>query len=171
LFSFYLNVGGKADGFRLFWPVDYLAAGQAIGIGNGTQTQFQLQKQYISGSRTYSRIVQKPITSLVQDFQGSYLTDTVVVYLNAVVQSHAAGYHGTSTYTLDETSGVVTFGIAPLTGSIVTADFQFHLPVRFDVDDMTNLEVLESDVYGGNALISWSQLNLTEIRIEPVVLT
>jgi len=105
---------------------------------------------------------------LVKDFQGNSLTDTVKVYDNASLQTHNAGYvsGGGVQYTLNETTGVVTFATAPLNGHIITADGQFHFPVRFDIDDMSNAQVLESDVYGGNGLITWSQINICEIRIE-----
>jgi len=169
LYNFFLNVGGKADAWRLFWPLDYSFAAQVIGTGTGSQTTFQLMKTYTTATRTYSRIINKPITSLVQNFQAGYLTDTVNVYNNAVLQTHNTGYisGGGVQYTLDQTTGVVTFATPPALGHIITADGQFHFPVRFDVDDQTNAQVLESDVYGGNALITWSQVNLIEIRIQP----
>lgn len=169
VYNFMLNVGGKADAFRLFWALDFSASGATIATADGVKTQFQLQKQYVTNTRTYTRIVSKPITSRVKDFQGNSLTDTVKVYDNAVLQTHNAGYvsGGGVQYTLDETTGVITFATAPTSGHIITADFQFHFPVRFDIDDMTNAQVIESDVYGGNAIITWSQVNLCEIRIVP----
>jgi uncharacterized protein (TIGR02217 family) len=169
VYNFFQNVGGKADPWRLFWALDYSFAGSVIGTGDGTTTTFQLQKQYTTNTRTYNRIINKPITSLVKDFQGNSLTDTVNVYDNAVLQTHSPGYlvGGGYQYTLDQTTGVVTFTTPPAAGHIITADGQFHFPVRFDIDDMTNAQVLESDVHGGAALVTWSQVNIIEIRIEP----
>jgi uncharacterized protein (TIGR02217 family) len=59
----------------------------------------------------------------------------------------------------------VTAATAPALSVVVTADFQFHIPVRFDVDDMSGALVEESDVVGGNALITWPNVNLVEVRI------
>lgn len=168
VYNFFQNVGGKADPWRLFWALDYSAAAQVIGTGDGGTATFQLQKNYTTNTRTYSRIINKPITSLVNDYQGNALTDTVNVYDNASLQTHNAGYiaGGGVQYTLDETTGVVTFATPPAAGHIITADFQFHFPCRFDIDDQTNAQVLESDVYGGNAIVTWSQVNIIEIRIK-----
>lgn len=169
VYNFMLNVGGKADPWRLFWALDYSFAGSPIGTGDGSTTTFQLQKQYTTATRTYTRSISKPITSMVVNFQNIALTDTVNVYDNASLKTHSVGYHtvGGFDYTLDETTGVITFATAPAAGHIITADGQFHFPCRFDIDDMTNAEIIESDVYGGNALVTWSQVNLIEIRIEP----
>ena len=39
-----------------------------------------------------------------------------------------------SGWTVDATAGVVTFGTAPAAGVLVTAGFEFDVPVRFDTD-------------------------------------
>src|SRR5690348_11755490 len=38
VYNFFLNVGGMADAFRLYWPLDSSGAGQFIGTGNGSNT-------------------------------------------------------------------------------------------------------------------------------------
>jgi uncharacterized protein (TIGR02217 family) len=164
---FFVNVGGKADGFRLYWALDHNITNQIIGTGDGVTTQFQLVKTYTAGNRTYTRTIVKPITFLVNDFEGNPLTDTVHVYLNGREQTHGTGYQTASgfQYTLDEATGIVTFGTAPGVGVVITADADFHIPVHFDTDDMSNAQVLESDVYGGNALINWTQLGMEELRL------
>src|SRR5262245_58420702 len=51
LIAFFRARKGRAHGFRFRDWTDYEAAGQVIGTGNASQTQFQLTKQYVSGSQ------------------------------------------------------------------------------------------------------------------------
>lgn len=94
---------GKAYGFRFKDWTDYQAVGQVLGNGNGVITTFQLTKLYTSGSNTYSREIKKPVSG------------TIKIYLNGVLQG--AGF------TVDLTTGVVTFSSAPGAGVVVSADF------------------------------------------------
>ena len=41
-----------------------------------------------------------------------------------------------NSWTLDASTGVVTFTTAPANGVIVRAGFEFHVPVRFDSDTL-----------------------------------
>jgi uncharacterized protein (TIGR02217 family) len=165
--EFFLNVAGKADAFRFSDLKDYAATAQVIGTGDGANKVFQLVKNYTIGGRTFTRPIKKPITSEVKDYQGTSLTDTVKVYDNGVEKTHGAGYPVGSppyAYSLDETTGIITFLTAPLNGHIITADFEFHVPVRFDTDEMKAV-VEESDAEGGNALITWSSVDMIEVRL------
>jgi uncharacterized protein (TIGR02217 family) len=160
--SFFLNVGGRADGFRFYDHKDNQATGQQIGVGDGsTLGPYQLVKVYTTGSRSYTRLIQKPITAAVNDYQGNALVNTVIVYDNGVVVSSAF-------YTVNATTGYVNFlaGHARAINHVITADCQFHYPVRFDTDDW-QIEVEESNVLGGNPIVSVSQgqLALLELRI------
>jgi len=49
-------------------------------------------------------------------------------------------------------------------GHLITADFKFHFPVRFLIDDMSNARVLESDVADGNGVLAWENIEIQEIR-------
>lgn len=95
--------GGQADAFRFFDHKDNQAIGSLIGTGDGVTQSFQLQKVYTFGSQTFERLISKPITSSVLDFQGNPLTDTVTVYVSALAQTRP------SQYFLDYTTGVVVF--------------------------------------------------------------
>lgn len=114
LTAFFLNVGGKANAFRIKDHKDYTngASAQLIGVGDGITPQRQLVKNYISAGRTYQRLILKPMTSLVVDYLGNALLDTVNVTLNGVSLPKVAGYAGggSAKYSLDETTGVVSFG-------------------------------------------------------------
>lgn len=139
LIAFFRARKGKAYGFRFKDWVDYQAVGQNMGTGDGTETGFQLLKSYTSGSVTESRTITKPV-------QGS-----VAVYLNSVLQTV------TTHYTVNYTTGVVTFVTAPGSGVIVSADFEFDTPVRFDTDRLS----AALDTYGS---YSWGEIPLLEVR-------
>lgn len=129
---------GKAYGFRFKDWSDYQAVGQTLGTGNGTQTAFHLTKAYTSGAYSYSRDIKKPVTG------------TVKIYLNAVLQG--AGF------SVDLTTGIVTFSSAPGAGVIVSADFDFDVPVRFDTDTLA----VRAD---GPGIFVWDAIPIVEIRL------
>jgi len=181
--NFFEVVGGKADAFRFFDATDFQFSGQGMSpaVGDGVNKVFQLQKTYASGSgavgRSYIRTISKPIMSkltpggaALTDFSGVQLADTVVAYLNLVKQSAGA-------FTVDATTGLVTFVTAPGVGVVPTADAQFHVPVRFDSDSwpaqvqpspVANADVAGgSSTPGGSALVSVTGISLIEVRISP----
>lgn len=129
---------GKAYGFRFKDWADYIAVGQNIGTGNGVITTFQLTKIYSSGGYTYLREIKKPVNG------------TVKIYLNSILQS--------SGYTLDFTTGIVTFTVAPSAGVVVSADCEFDVPVRFDTDAIA----VRAD---GPGIFVWDSIPVTELRI------
>lgn len=157
--AFFLVVGAQADAFRFYDHKDNSAAAQAIGTGDGTTTDFQLTKTYASGGRSYVKTIYKPITAAVTNFQGNSLPNTVTIYDNGTANTL------TTDYTLDETTGIVSFVTAPVSGHPITADFSFHFPVRFTADQM-KAQVEPSDVLGGNILISFPQFELREVKIQ-----
>ncbi|WP_298557446.1 DUF2460 domain-containing protein [uncultured Aliiroseovarius sp.] len=89
---------------------------QILGWGDGERTEFQLIKTYRSGVDTYERPIQKPVEG------------TVKLGLKGDPQ-----IEGTQ-YSVDLTTGMVTFETAPEEGEEVTAGFEFDVPVRFDTD-------------------------------------
>ncbi len=112
--------------------------GQTLGTGNGSLTTFQLVKNYTSGAYSYSREIKKPVSG------------TVKIYLNAVLQG--------SGYSVDYTTGVVTFTAAPGAGVIVSSDFDFDVPVRFDTDTLS----VRAD---GPGFFVWDSIPIVEIRL------
>jgi uncharacterized protein (TIGR02217 family) len=154
--AFFLNVGGRGDAFRLFDHVDNQALGAILGTGNGTAAVFQLVKTYTIGGRTYTRTIYKPITPAVTNYQGVALAQTVKPYFNGTPVAGGA-------WSVDATTGLVTFSPVPGAGVVVTADCQFHYPVRFDTDKLP-IQVEESDVAGGNPIVSVNSFQLLEVR-------
>lgn len=135
--AFFLNRFGKAYGFRFKDWTDYQGVGQSLGSGNGTKTQFQLTKTYSSGGYSYVHDIKKPVSG------------TVAIYLNSVLQS--------SGYTLNLTTGIVTFSVAPANGVAVSADYEFDVPVRFDTDK------LAARAEGPNIYV-WDSIPIVETR-------
>lgn len=137
LIAFFRARKGRAYGFRFKDWADYQAVGEAIGTGDGATTTFQLVKRYLSGGVSETRTITKPVT------------DTVVVYLDGVAQ--------TSGWSVGTATGIVTFNAAPANGAVITADFEFDVPARFDTDQMEiTIETYE--------LGRWGQIPIVEIR-------
>lgn len=144
LISFFHARQGRAHGFRFKDWSDFRATGQTIGSGDTVKTQFQLTKTYSSAGVDYVRDIIKPVNG------------TVVVYIDGVKQL--------SGWSVDITTGVITFTNPPGNGVIVTADFEFDIPVRFDTDrfDVRFDAYRESD---GEALFWLSSLPVVELRV------
>jgi len=139
LIAFFRARKGKADGFRFKDWSDYKAVAQVIGTGNGSNKIFQLVKKYTSGGITEIRTITKPVAG------------TIAVYVNSVLQAGSA-------YSLDVATGKITFVTAPVNTAVITADFEFDVPVRFDTDRLS----ATLDSYGIN---SWNDIPLVEIRV------
>ena len=157
--AFFLVVGGQADAFRFKDHKDFRAINQLIGVGDGVAVTFQLVRNYVSGVRTYVRTIQKPIMSSVTDFQGNSLADTVKIYNNGAALALATDY------TVDATTGIVTLVTAPIAGHSITADFQFHYPARFTSDELKG-QIEPSNVSGGQALITWPNFEIREVKVD-----
>jgi len=138
LIAFFRARKGRAHGFRFKDWTDYQATNQLIGTGNGVQTAFQLSKTYSSGNITELRSITKPVSVSEK------------IYLNSVLQ--LAGY------TVDYSTGVVTFTSAPANTVLVQSDFEFDVPVRFDTDKLS----AALDTYGAH---SWNDIPIIETRI------
>lgn len=122
LVAFFEARQGRLHGFRFRDPVDWKscapsaepgATDQAVGLGDGEMTAFQLVKRYASGGASWDRMIGKPVA------------ESVVVAIDG---------DGTEAFEVDATTGIVTFGEAPEEGAQVTAGFAFDVPVRFDAD-------------------------------------
>lgn len=159
LYAFFLNMKGKANGFRFWAPADNTGTGEFIATGDGATTVFQLQKTYSISGASFAIPVTKPITSAIVDYQGNSLSgrpdySAPVIYVNGTPTS----------VTLDYTTGKITFGAAPAVGATITADFQFHFPVHFKTDKF-NAQVEKSYARGKEAIFNLASIPIEEIRI------
>ncbi len=98
---------------------------QVIGLGTGAQAGFQLTKTYGGAHAPYQREITKPVPG------------SVSVAVAGVVKSQAS-------FAVDYATGSIVFaaGHIPVSGAVVTAGFEFDVPVRFDSDK------LEIDITG-----------------------
>lgn len=113
LLAFFLARQGRARGFRFKDWNDYNVTGEASVLI--TTTTFQIVRRYTSVV-TVVRNIQKPVAGTIS------LTDNVGATVNPAL------------YTVDTTTGIITFGVAPAYTPNVTC--QFDVPVRFDTDEM-----------------------------------
>jgi len=89
---------------------------QMLGLGDGTRTEFQLLKTYQSGGHSYERPITKPVAGTVRvGVEQDEMSETI-------------------DYDLDDTTGLIHFKNAPDLGMVVSAGFEFDVPVRFDTD-------------------------------------
>lgn len=114
LYEFFVLRQGKAYGFRFKDWTDFEAVDEPLDDGDGSTTQFQLQRVYSDAVRTYNRPIQKPVLPITVKVNGSETTD----------------------FTIDDTTGVITFDNAPANGATITWSGEFDVPVRFDTDSL-----------------------------------
>lgn len=114
---------GRLYGFRWKDYSDYKscpnllnpsAVDQSVGIGDGNTTIFTLNKTYASGGVNYTRPIQKPVAA------------TVSIAINGVITTPIIAYD----------TGQVYFSSPPANGDVITAGFEFDVPVRFDTDNI-----------------------------------
>jgi uncharacterized protein (TIGR02217 family) len=135
--AFFRARKGKARGFRIRDPFDSrscsalanpAAADQGIGTGDGATLTFQLVKTYTHGGQSEARRITRPVAA------------SVLIALNGVPTG--AGW------TVDVTTGIVTFAAPPAAGVVISAGYRFDVPARFNIDTL----MVES-VGGGNIML------------------
>ena len=127
IISFFEARQGRLYGFRwkdwTDWkscqPNDTPAAtDQPLGTGDGLTTDFAVRKTYLSGQHSYDRPIMKPIVS------------SLLVAIDGVPVANGADY------SFDIPSGAISFSTPPPSDAIITAGFEFDVPVRFDSDTL-----------------------------------
>lgn len=103
---------GKANGFRFKDPLDHQSENEFIAKANGQDKEFQLIKSYSIGSYKNIREIKKPASK------------TVYIYLDGK-KAQAK---------IDLSKGIIIFNEPPINGQVITANFEFDIPVRFDSD-------------------------------------
>ncbi|KAE9631636.1 DUF2460 domain-containing protein [Parasedimentitalea maritima] len=125
LIAFFEARQGQMYGFRWKDWSDYKSArasgdvdyrDQVIAVGDGSTVSFQLCKTYRSGDHLYERPIAKPVAGSVRvGIEQDELRETV-------------------DFSLDVSSGLITFVHPPAEGMSIVAGFEFDVPVRFDTD-------------------------------------
>ena len=122
IIAFWYARQGRLRGFRFKDHTDFKATGQVlIAAVAGGETSVQLVRDYTSGPRSHRRTITKPVAGTVQVYRdGQPISSTV-----------------------NTATGIVSF--APLAGGspapVLTADFDFDVPVRFDTDSLAIRQV------------------------------
>ncbi len=139
---------GRLYAFRFTDPTDHSSAlpsagrsalDQVLGVGDGTQAQFQLCKTYGDAAGSTVRPIHKPVAGSVS-----------VAVAGTVLASDA--------YAVDLATGVITLDTPPTAGAAVNAGFAFHVPVRFDTDRLD----AAVEAFGAGRFVS---IPLIEVRI------
>jgi len=124
LLNFFEARQGPLYAFRFRDPMDFksgainapiTALDQAIGAGDGRRHIFQLSKTYGDAAGQVNRLITKPIE------------ETVLIAIDGVT---------TTEFSLDSLTGQVNLTAAPDVGAIITAGFEFDIPVRFDAPQL-----------------------------------
>lgn len=162
--AFFRARQGKAYGFLFRDPTDFYAgmiwSANALApsatpevlpvVGDGSTTAFQLTKTYADSAATVVRTITRPIQT---DFvTGASVAPTIYQYLAGTWTLIAS-----ANYSVNYTTGVVTFTTAPSVGVQIGWSGQFYVPVRFDTDEMN--VTLEAAGVG-----EWQSIPLVEIR-------
>jgi uncharacterized protein (TIGR02217 family) len=127
--AFFEERRGRLYGFRFKDRTDFRSStnsaaiqstDQTLGVGDGSRLAFPLIKTYGIGFAPYQRPISKPVNG------------TVIVAVSGQLKSLGTDYD------LDAPTGVITFraGRVPAVGAVVTAGFEFDVPVRFDTDQL-----------------------------------
>ena len=127
--AFFEERRGRLFGFRWKDHADFrscppsaepTALDQPLGIGDGIRATFPLVKQYGTLHAPWQRRIAKPVAG------------TVLIAVDGTPQTV-----GTAVLA-DATTGILTFqsGHIPADGAVVSAGFEFDVPVRFDSDKL-----------------------------------
>lgn len=149
--EFFHVAKGRGHGFRFKDHSDYKSCeieGTISAIdqnclpatGDGAETDFQLMKTYVKGALNTPRYISKPVSG------------TVIVAIDGTPQG--------SGWSIDTTTGIITFSSPPGNTLAVTAGYEFDVPVRFDID---KLSVVYSHYDSGEASIPLVELKLHSV--------
>lgn len=126
LLDFFEARDGAANAFRFKDWADFTTGtdhvgtpgptNKSLGTGDGVTTAFQLLTTYVNGGYTRSRPITKPVAGTVRvAVAGVELVEGV-------------------DWTVNTTTGIVTFTVAPTLAAAVTAGCEFDTPVRFGAE-------------------------------------
>jgi uncharacterized protein (TIGR02217 family) len=123
--AFFEERRGRFHGFRWKDFADWKSCAASAApsaadqvIGEGGSATVQLVKTYGSAFAPWSRDITKPVLG------------ALLIAVDGAPQTEGTAF------TCDYTSGVITFDVGhiPAHGAVITAGFEFDVPVRFDSD-------------------------------------
>ena len=141
--SFHSSKRGSRTGFRFKDWSDYRVVDQYIGITNGVIQTWYLKKTYQVGEHAIFRPITKPV-------QG-----TVRLYLDGNEIDYPL---------INYKTGSISFSVPPKSGQLLTADFEFDVPVRFEADKIEwTLEAIQLE--DGSTLHKLGSVFVKEMRL------
>ena len=137
LSTFFEARKGKEEGFRFKDWTDFRGKNELLGTGDGITEKYQLLRWY---GDSY-RVISKPVA------------ETVTV----TVEGATVGW-----YSIDTSTGVVTFDSPPDSDAEIRASFEFDVPVRFQQDELSvRLEASDRE----ESILELQELSIVEIRV------
>lgn len=97
---------------------EFEATNEPFGVGDGAETVFNLYKNYTFGGETHSRRIYRPVSPIALKANGVTIS---------------------SGYSVNYSTGVVTFTSPPADEAVLTWTGEFNIPVRFDSPFTTSL--------------------------------
>ncbi len=140
LIAFFEARMGQLHAFRFRDPADHkscLPSGepsptdQLIGTGNAANDEFQLIKSYSDISGSFDRLITKPVPN------------------SAVLASNGTPVD-VADYSLNLQTGRIIFNTPPVAGAVITAGYEFDVPVRFDTDQLE----LALEAFGAGEIVN-----------------
>lgn len=129
---------------------------QVLGVGDGSNRDFQLSKSYTRGGKSYTRPIYLPVVTSV----------LVAIDAKSTATADPTLPSGPYLWDVSRQGGVVTFDHAPQAGQVVTAGFLFDVPVRFEGDDSLDA-ILQAYQLSGVADLTFVEVRPCFIGEEP----
>ncbi|RLC34902.1 hypothetical protein DRH14_02000 [Candidatus Shapirobacteria bacterium] len=135
LLAFFMSKQGQAHSFRFLDWVNYTIEDQEVGPGDNVETDFQIIKTHTdAGGNTFDKNITKPVDVTDTNHTLGY-TDyptytTMLVKVNGVTKTEGVDY------TVNYSTGVITFAVAPPNTHTVRVWCSFHLHGVFTTDYM-----------------------------------
>lgn len=173
---------GSAVGLRVRFPhfhsvtLETIAGPGGIQVPNGVLTTFKLYRSSVRRGITARANVKRIVKPVVQAAKATgatlYEPDGVTArkfvgdsgaptYAASVFKIYFGGTEQTTGWTVDVTTGIVTFSVAPPTDTIIRWTGSFDLPMAF-TDNQFNLR---GDVVGQAQSVGMREIGCTELGI------
>jgi uncharacterized protein (TIGR02217 family) len=161
IMEFYLARSGSLNSFRYKDHFDFNTSSDGvsavdfddceIAVGDGSETQFQIIKKYTSGLVTRNRNITKPV--------------------NGTVRIGVGGVEQGSGWTVDYTTGIVTFSSAPANLASITWGGEFDVHTRFDeaTDKQLQLSLIDPNLNQINNIVLTEVIDEIELADEPAM--
>lgn len=138
LFSFYGRHFGGLDSFLFTDDEDSVATAHPFGVGNGSTTDFQLQRTQVASADLAAPASRSYWPLFADQYEPVFdLNATPQIFDNGVLQTV------TTNYTLPG-NGVVHFLVAPIAGHVLTWTGTYYRRVRFDVDSIQATRIVQT---------------------------